>query len=388
MGTKRTIAVATGTRAEYGLLKPLLDLLESESQFDFYLIVTGSHLSAEFGHTIDQIKKDGFRRLEEVDCLLSSDSDRGVAKAAGLVLLGCADIFARKRPDMVLVLGDRYEIHAVVSAATLFRIPVAHLHGGEITEGAMDNTIRHSITKLSHLHFVSTESHAKRVLQLGEEPERVYNVGAIGLDNIRNIEYICRGELEQKLGFQFRQRNILATFHPETLKSTGLIENLEEIIDYLAALPETAVFFTKANADQNGRKINGVISGFAEKRENIALFDSLGQQRYLSLMKEVDAVVGNSSSGIIEAPSLKVPTINVGSRQDGRERAASVIDCRPTRDDLERAFNVLSSREYKKTLETAENPYGNCRTAEKILEVLKAAEFDRLLYKRFNDLPG
>lgn len=388
MQRKRNICVVTGSRAEYGLLVPLLKVLEAERTFNLQITATGMHLSPEFGLTYKEILADGFHINEKVELLLSSDSRVGISKSMGLGCIGFAEAYERLNPDTLVVLGDRFEVFIAASVANVLRIPIAHVHGGEITQGAFDEAFRHSVTKMSNLHFTSTAEYRRRVIQLGEHPSRVFNVGALGLDNIRTLSVIGREELEKTLGFKFRKRNILVTLHPATNETEPARKQCGELFGALSALPNTQVIFTKANADPGGRVINSLVDQFvAEDPSSRVVFTSLGRLRYLSLLKHVDVVVGNSSSGIIEVPSFKVGTVNVGSRQKGRVKGSTVIDCRPARNDILQAIEMACSDRFRSVLRRSKNPYGNGNSAERICSILK--RFGPTIHevKSFYDIP-
>ena len=308
----RKICVITGTRAEFGLLRPLIELIANDNELQLQLIATGMHLSPEFGYTLNEITEAGFMVDKKVECLLSSDSSIGVSKTIALAISGFADALAELTPDLVVVLGDRTEILGAVIATAMVNIPIAHLHGGETTEGAYDEAIRHSITKFSHLHFTSTEAYRKRVIQLGEQPEKVFNVGAIGLDAIKKLKLLNKEEFENSIGFKLKKRNVLITYHPVTLEKEAPIETFENVLTALDELTDTALIFTHANSDKNGRIINKMITEYVSSHKDKAVeFKSLGQLRYLSALQYVDFVIGNSSSGILEVPVFYIPTINI-----------------------------------------------------------------------------
>ncbi|MEQ8852060.1 UDP-N-acetylglucosamine 2-epimerase [Gimesia sp.] len=381
------VCVVTGSRAEYGLLSPLLEALRAAESFELQLLVTGSHLSPEFGLTYREIEADGYTIDEKVEVVLSSDTPVGICKSMGLGLISFAEAYARLTPDLILVLGDRYEIFSAVSAAHISRIPVAHLHGGEVTEGAFDDALRHSITKMSHLHFTSTDAYRRRVIQLGEAPERVFNVGAIGLDNLRRLPLLSREDLEQQLGFKFNNHNLLCTFHPVTLEHNSSEQQVQSLLNVLEQQADTNVIFTKTNADTDGRIINQLIDDFAAKNpDRFHSHVSLGQLRYLSVMQFVDAVVGNSSSGIIEAPGFRIGTINIGNRQTGRIKSELVIDCEPTETGIASAFKTLYSSDFQKRRSQARNPYGAGQTTSQIISILKEHFPRRTTQKSFHDL--
>ena len=380
------ICVFTGTRAEYGLLKPLMEEIQKQPEFELQIVASCMHLSPEFGLTYQEIEKDGFKIDEKVEMLLSSDTPVGTVKSMGVGMIGYADALSRLKPDMVIVLGDRFEALAFAISSYILRIPIAHLYGGEITEGALDEGFRHSITKLSYLHFTSTEDYKKRIIQMGEFPDRVFNVGALGLDNIKKFKLLTKEEIEQKLGIKFNKYSFLITYHPETLSDSNPQKDFIEILKALESFEDTTLIFTKANADPNGRIINNMIEDFVNKKKNAYVFDSLGQLLYLSVMSHCDAVIGNSSSGIIEAPSLKVATINIGNRQKGRIKAGSIIDCEPINNKIVKAVKKAISPEFKKILQEVENPYGDGNSALRIVEILKRFLPIKNISKKFYDL--
>lgn len=381
---KKKICVITGTRAEYGLLKPLMDEIKSSKELELQIVATGAHLSPEFGLTYKRIENDGFIIDEKLEILMSSDSSVGITKSMGLVLLGMGEVLLRLNPDLIVLLGDRYEIFCCAAAATVCCIPIAHLHGGEITEGAMDEAFRHSITKMSHLHFTSTEECRQRVIQLGENPENVFNVGAIGIDNIKNLNLLTKKQLEHDTGIKFGRHNYLITFHPVTLEKNSAEIQFKNLLTVLETLDDSCFIFTKANADTDGRIINHLIDEFVKNNSDKSIaFTSMGQLNYLSAMQYVDAVVGNSSSGIIETPSFKIGTINVGDRQKGRIRAGSIIDCKAEHDDIMNAFKKLHSSDFQKQIESIQNPYGDGSTSKKIIDNIKVNINRKLLKKSF-----
>lgn len=382
----KKICVVTGTRAEYGLLRWAMEGIRQSPELKLQLVVTGMHLSPEFGLTVDAIESDGFTIDRKIEMLLSSDTAVGVTKSMGLGMIGFADALAVLQPDLMLVLGDRYEIFAVAASAMIARIPIAHLHGGETTEGAFDEAIRHSISKMSHLHFVAAEKYRRRVIQLGEQPEHVFTVGGLGIDNILRLKLLTREELEEALNFRLEKRNLLITYHPVTLEQNTSAQQMDELLAALAELKDTGKIFTMPNADTDGRVLFEKIKGFCAEHPQARVFTSLGQLRYLSCVQHVDGVVGNSSSGLTEVPSFKKGTINIGDRQRGRLKAASVIDCEPSRDPIRKAVTQLYSTEYQKLLETVENPYGKGGAAKKIVRILESTSVNDLLKKSFFDL--
>lgn len=377
----RKICVVTGTRAEYGLLYWLMKEIQADFDLELQIIVTGMHLSPEFGLTYKVIEQDGFTIDEKVEMLLSSDTSVGIAKSIGLGVIGFADALDRLKPDILVVLGDRYEILAAAQAAMVAKIPIAHIAGGDTTEGAYDEAIRHSITKMSHLHFVTNEIAAKRVRQLGEDPQYIHNVGSPGIDQIKRIVLLNRNTLEEELDFKFREKNILITFHPTTLDDELPGEQFQKLLDALDMLGnEVGLIFTKPNSDTDGRGLIEMIDKYVAARSNAKAYISLGQLRYLSTIACVDAVVGNSSSGLYEVPSFKKPTVNIGDRQKGRLKAASVIDCQPEAADIYEAIQQALTMDCVNTL----NPYGEGDASAAILRVIKeTADLRKMLKKSF-----
>ena len=384
--TKRKICVVTGTRAEYGLLYWLMKEIEADKELQLQLIVTGMHLSPEFGLTYKEIEKE-FKIDKKIEMLLSSDTSIGISKSMGLAQISFAEVYEELKPDIVVVLGDRYEIFSATSAAMIAKIPIAHLHGGETTEGAFDESIRHSITKMSHLHFTATEEYKNRVIQLGEHPSRVFNVGGMGIENIKRLKLLNKEEFEKSINFKLNKKNILVTFHPVTLENSTAKEQFQELLDAIDELEETNIIFTKANSDTDGRVINQMIDEYVSKNSYKSIgFTSLGQLRYLSALQFVDAIVGNSSSGLAEAPSFKIGTINIGDRQKGRMKANSVIDCKSDKISILEAFDKLYSVEFQNSLSNIKNPYGDGCASQKIVEVLKNVNLGNILKKSFYDL--
>lgn len=382
----RKICVVTGTRAEYGLLYWLMKEIEADSDLQLQLIVTGMHLSPEFGLTYKEIEKE-FTITKKIEMLLSSDTSVGISKSMGLAQISFAESFDQLKPDIIVVLGDRYEIFSTVSAAMIARIPIAHLHGGETTEGAFDEAMRHSITKMSHLHFTATEEYRRRVIQLGEHPQRVFNVGGIGVENIKRLKLLSKNELEQSMDFKLGEKNILVTFHPVTLENSTAKEQFQELLGAVDELQATQIIFTKANSDTNGRIINQMIDEYvAKNRSKSVAFTSLGQLRYLSALQFVDAVVGNSSSGLLEAPSFKIGTINIGERQKGRLKASSVIDCESNKDVIQKALDKLYSKKFQESLKNVKNPYGDGIASKQIVDTLSAVDLSNILKKKFYDV--
>lgn len=387
MSNKRKICVVTGTRAEYGLLYWLLRKLQDADDFQLQIISTGTHLSPEFGMTGLEIAADGFVVDAKVEMLLSSDTATGTAKSIGVGVIGFADALSRLRPDLLVVLGDRFELLAAVQAALPARIPIAHIHGGELSEGAMDEAIRHAITKMSHLHFVAAEPYRRRVLQLGEDPRRVFNVGAPGLDHLALAELPDRLTWQEESGFTLDDINFLVTYHPPTLGQTPT-SGLAALLTALERFAGARLIFTKANADAGGRGINKMLAEFVSGRSDKAvLFDNLGSRLYLGLLQHVDLVIGNSSSGLIEAPFFGVPTINIGNRQDGRLKAASVFDSPEDAEAITTTMRkALDSKYARGRGIKAESPYGKGNSCEQMVDILRNTNFDNLIHKRFFDL--
>ena len=383
----RKICVITGTRAEYGLLRWVMQGIKDDHELTLQVIATGMHLSPEFGLTYRDIEQDGFRIDRKVEMLTSSDTSVGIAKSMGLGLIGLTDALNELRPDLIVVLGDRFEIFAAVAAALVARIPVAHLHGGETTEGSFDEAIRHSITKMSHLHFVAAEEYRQRVIQLGEQPERVFLVGGLGIDNIKRLRLLDRAELEDSLGFKLGQKNLLITFHPVTLETATAADQMAELLVALDELMDTQLIFTMPNADTDGRVMIRMVEQFVAQHANARAYTSLGQLRYLSCITHVDGVVGNSSSGLAEVPSFRKGTINIGERQRGRLQAASVINCEPTRQSIAAALEKLYDTDFQANLCQVLNPYGEGGASEQVVETIKHYAIDAIVKKAFYDLP-
>ena len=382
---KRKVCVITGTRAEYGLLYWLMKEIQSDKDLQLQLIVTGMHLSSEFGLTYKEIEKN-FKIDKKVEMLLSSDTVLGISKSMGLAQISFSEAYEELTPDILIVLGDRYEIFSAVSSAMISRIPIAHISGGEVTEGVIDEAIRHAITKMSHLHFVSTEEYKNRVIQLGEHPNRVFNLGAIGIDNINKLKLFSKNEFVKSIDFSLNKKNILVTFHPVTLEKSTSKEQFQELLNSIDELEDTNIIFTKSNSDTDGRVINQMIDAYVSRNNNAVSFISMGQVRYLSALKFVDAVVGNSSSGLTEAPIFGIGTINIGDRQKGRINLGSVINCNPTKESISNAFNELYSERFQKALSIVKSPYGNGGTSEKIKNIVKNFDLKNILKKSFYDV--
>lgn len=383
----RKICVITGTRAEYGLLRWVMQDIKDDPELTLQVVATGMHLSPEFGLTYREIEHDGFEIDHKVEMLTSSDTPVGIAKSMGLGLIGFADALNELKPDLIVVLGDRFEIFSAVAAALVARIPVAHLHGGETTEGAFDEAIRHSITKMSHLHFVAAEEYRQRVIQLGELPDRIFLVGGLGIDNIKRLKLLDRTELEASLDFRLEKNNLLITFHPVTLETATAENQMAELLAALAELQDTQLIFTMPNADTDGRALIKMVEQFVAQHPNARAYTSLGQLRYLSCIAHVDGVLGNSSSGLAEVPSFKKGTINIGDRQRGRLQAASVINCEPTRESIAAALERLYDTDFQASLNQVRNPYGEGGASEKVFETIKHYALDGVVKKAFYDLP-
>lgn len=362
--------------------------IKDDPELTLQVVVTGMHLSPEFGLTYRDIEADGFQIDRKVEMLTSSDTPVGIAKSMGLGLIGFADALNDLKPDLIVVLGDRFEIFSAVAAALVAPIPVAHLHGGESTQGAFDEAIRHSITKMSHLHFVAAEAYRQRVMQLGENPEHVYLVGGLGIDNIKRLKLLDRSELEASLGFEFGQKNLLITFHPVTLEAATSAAQMSELMAALDDLNDTQLFFTMPNADTDSRELIKLVEQFATHHPNARAFASLGHLRYLSCVAQVDGVVGNSSSGLLEVPSFRKGTINIGDRQQGRLQAASVINCKPSRLDIASALEKLYSAEFQAGLSKVRNPYGEGGASKRVVDVLARCSLDGLVKKNFYAYPS
>lgn len=385
---KRKICVVTGSRADYGHLKPLIEEIRDDTDLLLQLIATGMHLSEEFGLTYSEIETDGFIIDEKIAILSDSDTAVGISKSMATATTKFAEVYEKLDPDIIVILGDRFEIFSAVTVALVSRIPVAHIYGGEITEGAFDDAMRHCITKMSHLHFTSTEEYRRRVIQLGEEPKRVFNVGAPGLDDIEKLKLLSKSVLEEDLKFTFQEHNLLVTFHPVTLEDETSERHFQTLLGALDGLKNTGIIFTKSNADTGGRLINSMIDKYiSENRSKATASVSLGRKKYLSLLQYVDAVVGNSSSGILEAASFKTPTINIGDRQKGRIRPASVIDCDCNEESILKAFERLYSEKFQSQLIEVQNPYqGKGSASNTIKEKIKRADLEGLVKKKFYNI--
>ena len=385
---KKKIAVLTATRAEYGLLRTITRKLEQSAYFQVELVVTGMHLSPEFGSTYQEIEQDRLHIDDKIEILLSSDSHIAMSKTMGLALISFSEYFERSKPDAVMVLGDRYETLAVCCAAMNARIPIFHIHGGEVTEGVIDEAIRHAITKMSFFHFTSTEEYRRRVIQMGEQPNRVFNVGALGVENALHETLMSKTELEKSLEYPLSKPYAVVTFHPVTLEANTAEQQMQELMQAIDEHSEYLYVCTKSNADAGGRTINRMWDEFAEDRENVVVYESLGMRRYLSAVKYSAMVIGNSSSGIMEVPAFGIPTINIGDRQKGRVQADSVINCQPDRVDISESIKIAQSTEFRKIAKNANHPYGKGNTSDTILSILEERFATRSLdlKKEFLDL--
>ena len=383
----RKICVYTSTRAEYGLLRNLIKKIHICPELYLQLLVSGTHLVPEQGMTIEEIRSDGFEPDQCVDIELTDDSPVGICRSMGIAISSYSKFFMKFNPDLLVVLGDRFETFCCASAAQVCRIPIAHIHGGETTEGAFDEAFRHSITKMAHLHFPCCGEYRRRIIQMGESPERVYNVGALGMENIRRMKLMDKHELEESIGFKLDKPFFLITFHPVTLEKNTSGDQFTELLAAIDQYSGHKYIFTQANADTDGRIINQMLTDYAKLYPNRCLVSpSLGHLRYLSAMRLCDAVIGNSSSGILEAPAFKVPTINIGDRQKGRIRAESVIDCQPQKDSILAALKTMYSNNFQSNLENMEIPYEKHGTAKKIKEILKETDLSNILKKQFYDI--
>ena len=382
----KKICVVTGTRAEYGQLRLLIQGIEQSKHLKLCLIATGSHLSNKFGLTYKDIEADGLNINHKIKILSDSDTSESIAKSMGRLMIKLADVFKEEKPNLVLILGDRYEIFVAASSAMIARIPIAHIHGGEKTEGAIDDAIRHSITKMSHFHFVAHNEYRKRVIQLGEDPKKILTVGGLGVDCIKKIQFLDIQELQKSLSFTFGEKNLLVTFHPVTLEKGSTRIQMKELLSALSELKKTHIIFTMPNADPENEVIISMLKEFVNQYKNSKLFSSLGQLRYLSTILHVDCVIGNSSSGLCEVPSFKKPTINIGNRQKGRIKAGSVIDCDPNRVEILKAIKKSYSDNFMEKLKYTKNPYGSGDASKKILKYLEMQEFIGSLNKSFIDI--
>ena len=382
----RKICVVTGSRAEYGLLRWIMQGIKDDPELILQVIVTGMHLSPIFGLTYKVIEEDGFKIDFKVEILGVSDTPVGIAESMGRGMIGCAKAFNELQPDVIVVLGDRFEIFAAAAAALVARIPVAHLHGGETTVGAFDEAFRHSITKMSHLHFVAAEEYRDRVIQLGEDPNKVFLVGGLGIDSIKKLTLLSKVELEAALELELGDKSLMVTFHPVTLEAETAEQQMKELLNALSDLENTTLIFTMPNADTGGPTLTKMIEEFVASHRSARAFTSLGQLRYLSCIAHVDGVVGNSSSGLAEVPTFKKGTINIGDRQLGRLQAKSIINCAPNWQDIRDAIKRLYSHDFQKSLAETTNPYGEGGASAKVLKVLREASLEGIVKKTFHDL--
>ncbi|WP_434658047.1 UDP-N-acetylglucosamine 2-epimerase [Sulfurimonas sp. NW9] len=384
---KRKIAVVTATRAEYGLLKPLLKEIENDDTLQLQLIVTGTHLEENFGNTYKEIEQE-FDIDAKISMDLSCESGECLSLAMAQLQKDITEVLVQLCPDIMVILGDRYEMLSVATACLMLHIPLAHIHGGELTQGAIDDAIRHAITKLSHLHFTSTEVYAKRVIQMGEEPRRVFNVGSLGVQSIKTLQLLNKQEFEKSIGFKLGKKNLLVTYHPQTLSGKIPKEQFSTLLEALESLKETKIIFTKANADEGGQIINAMIDAYVKSHKNSIVFASLGQLRYFSALEFVDGVVGNSSSGILEVPSFKIPTLNIGERQEGRIQAKSIITVDIEANAIRQGLEKIYDPSFLESLKRVKNPYEGKEPSKKIKECLKTVELEHILEKKFYDVGG
>jgi GDP/UDP-N,N'-diacetylbacillosamine 2-epimerase (hydrolysing) len=383
--SKRKICVITGSRAEYGLLYWLMKEVQKEKKLQLQLIVTGMHLSSKYGLTYREIEKE-FKIDKKINMQLYSDTNLGILKSMSRAQTMFAKTYKKLKPDIVVVLGDRYEIFSATTAAMILKIPLAHIHGGEITKGSWDDPIRHCISKMAQIHFTATKEYRNRVIQLGEEPNRVFNIGGMGIENIKKLKLFNREEFEKSINFKLNKKNLLISFHPVTLENDSL-KQFKELLSAIDDLVDTNLIFTKTNSDLDGEKINKMIDQYVSKNSYKSIaFSSLGQLRYLSAMKHVDAIVGNSSSGLMEAPSFGIVTINIGDRQKGRIEAKSVIGCQPNKNDIKRSLKKIYIKNFQKKLKFIVNPYDNGLTSIKIVKVLKNIKIENITKKNFYDI--
>lgn len=382
------VGVVTSTRADYGILKNVIAKIQSDAELELCLIVTGTHLAHEYGNTVSEIEEDGFTISERINIMMESDAAEGISKTMGMASILFADTFQRNNLKMLIVLGDRYELLPICASAVNFGIPIAHISGGEITTGAIDDCIRHCISKMSYLHFPGCEEYRKRIIQLGENPERVFNYGDVGVENISKIKYFTKNELSKSLGTPLDLAYMSVTYHPVTHEADQAEEQICQLLQAIDLFPDMQFIFTKANADAGNRKINERIEKFALEHSNCRFFESLGIKRYLSLLKYSNGIIGNSSSGIVEAPSLKIPTVNIGNRQSGRLQAESIINCQPVKEDIAKAIRASQNEAFKAKCKIVQNPYGNGNTSELIVKKIKEflTQGNTNLMKKFYDI--
>ncbi len=382
---KFKICVITGTRAEYGLLKILMNEIGKNKKFTLQLIVTGSHLSSLHGNTYREIVNDGFKINSKCKILNNDDTDLSVISSMSKAMILISKSLKKLKPDLAMMLGDRYELLSAAASCNIMKLPIAHIHGGETTEGAFDEAIRHSITKMSHLHFVANKEYKKRVIQLGENPKNVFNVGGLGVDNLGKLDLLSSNELCNTLKIKFNKKNLLITYHPETLSDYFEKLHITNLLEVVKKLNDTNIFFTMPNADTNNKIIFNQINRFCKKNKNYFVFKSLGQLRYYSMLQYMDAVIGNSSSGLLEVPSFKIGTINIGDRQKGRIQSTSIINCKPNSRSLSKAIKTLYSKKFQHNLKNTKNPYGPKGAVKKIVKILESMEHIKIK-KRFYDI--
>tara|TARA_B100000900_G_C20594588_1_gene722877 strand:- start:1282 stop:2445 length:1164 start_codon:yes stop_codon:yes gene_type:complete len=383
---RKKICIITGSRAEYGLIYWLIKEVKADQNFKLQLIVTGMHLSSEYGLTYKEIEKD-FKINKKIDINLVSDTSVGISRSMGIAQTSFSQAFKELKPDLLVLTGDRYETFSAASSAMISKIPIAHIHGGELTKGSWDDTIRHCISKMAHFHFTATEEYKRRVIQLGEQPSKVFNVGGMGIESIKRLKLLSKIEFEKSIKFKLNKKNIIVTFHPSTLDNQSSKKQFKELLDAIKDLKDTNIIFTKTNSDTGGKEINKMIDFYtSQNHENSIGIISLGHLRYLSALQYVDVVVGNSSSGILEAPSFKIGTINIGNRQEGRIKAKSVVDCKAKKKDIKKSLNKIYSKSFQNMLSTVKNPYDNGLSSKKILKQLKKIKLDNILKKNFFDI--
>ena len=382
----KRICIVTGSRAEYGLLRRIIIKLEKNKHFILKLIVTGSHLSKQYGFTLKEIQKDKVTISKLINLNLKEANAFGLSNSMSIGLTKFVKIFEEFKPDLLLILGDRFEILTAGLAATICRIPIGHIHGGELTEAALDDVFRHCLTKMSHIHFPATQVYKKRIIQLGEDPKKVFCVGGLGADSIKNQTLYNKREIEKILKIKFLKKNVLVTFHPETLNKKNIKKDFQKVIIALNRLNDTNVIFTMPNYDIDNMMIKKIVLNFVKKNKNSFFFKSLGQKMYYSCCSQVDCMVGNSSSGLLEMPTFKKFSINIGDRQKGRIKAKSVIDCSFNTQEISRALNYAFNPNNQKKIKKTKNPYGNGGASEKILKILKKIKLKNIINKKFNDL--
>ena len=383
----KKVCVVTATRAEYGVLRNVIERINRDNELELCLIVTGTHLSKQYGYTINEIVEDGYPITERVAILSGEDSEMGIVTTMANTLLRMGKMFQKHKPDLLLVVGDRYELLPICNAALIFSIPIAHISGGEITEGAIDDTVRHCVTKMSHLHFPGCEMYRNRIIQMGEEPDRVFNYGDIGIENIKKMQYLSKEQLENELNLSLNRPYACVTYHPVTLEKGTAREQILELLNALSYFDDMLFIITKANADFEGKIVNDIVDQYVKKSQNCVAFSSLGIKRYLSLLKSAEMVIGNSSSGIIEAPAFKIPTINIGKRQKGRLKAESIIDCTNNTEEIIDAIKRGRSTEFREKIKSVRNPYGEGNTSELIVsEIKRYISQEKDLPKHFYDI--